>query len=432
VAATGVRGDILKGRRLALVIGCIVLALVIRLVFAADRLDTPPQLDAADYDRHALSIAAGEGYPQTKLVSGGGPTAFRAPLYPYFLGAVYAGTGTSGESGRWAAARLVQVVPSLATAVLVGLLAWQLWGAGVGMTALALASVYPPFVVFGQALLSESLFLPLELAAVIAAVRIRRSTHAHRWALAAGALCGLASLTRVTGVVLLVVLAGAAWSAGQGNRRRLTLVALVLGVAAAVVTPWTVRNAIATGAFVPLTTQAGFTLAGTYNDEARLDKDPPAAWRPYVREYQPILRNPSLDEVEAERELRSATFRYAREHPSYVPRVVFWNATRLLNLRGPRSEDPVAGENSISRELSALTVGSFYLVAVLGLLGVATGAGRRAPLFIWAYPLLALLSVAITVADMRLRMPAEPFLVLLAAAGLYGVTGRLRRSDAAS
>ena len=35
------------------------------------------------------------------------------------------------------------------------------------------------------------------------------------------------------------------------------------------VAPWTIRNAYELHAFVPTTTQLGWALAGTYNDQAR-------------------------------------------------------------------------------------------------------------------------------------------------------------------
>jgi len=61
--------------------------------------------DPADYDRLGRLLAAGKGFGTSVLSPSGGPTAFRPPLYPLFLGAVYKVTG-----GSMTAARLVQAV----------------------------------------------------------------------------------------------------------------------------------------------------------------------------------------------------------------------------------------------------------------------------------------------------------------------------------
>jgi hypothetical protein len=42
--------------------------------------------DAVDYDLHAITIAAGHGFPPTAIASPGTPSAFRPPAYPYLVG----------------------------------------------------------------------------------------------------------------------------------------------------------------------------------------------------------------------------------------------------------------------------------------------------------------------------------------------------------
>ena len=72
----------------------------------------------------------GHGFGETGLAAGGGPTAFRPPLYPLFLGAVYAVTGDSIT-----AARLLQALLGVAAVGLLGVIAWQLWGRRVALIA---------------------------------------------------------------------------------------------------------------------------------------------------------------------------------------------------------------------------------------------------------------------------------------------------------
>ena len=49
--------------------------------------------DPEDYQRHAVSIAAGHGFPSTVIASPGTPSAFRPPGYPFTLGGLYAVVG---------------------------------------------------------------------------------------------------------------------------------------------------------------------------------------------------------------------------------------------------------------------------------------------------------------------------------------------------
>src|SRR5690348_16137820 len=62
--------------------------------------------DPADYDRLARLLAGGHGWGHSELAAGGGPTAFRAPLYPLFLAAVYKVTNDSVTAARLAQALL--------------------------------------------------------------------------------------------------------------------------------------------------------------------------------------------------------------------------------------------------------------------------------------------------------------------------------------
>src|SRR3954468_15235729 len=135
--------------------------------------------DARDYDIHAASIAAGQGFSKTLT---GKPTAFRPPGYAYQLGAVYAVTGVADAPAhdRILAARLSQAVISTLAVVLIGILAAQLWGRTTGLVALGLAVVYVPLVLVGGSMMSEPLFVVLMLAALAVAVHQRRSPHRYR------------------------------------------------------------------------------------------------------------------------------------------------------------------------------------------------------------------------------------------------------------
>src|SRR5216684_1850209 len=152
----------------AVAVGLLVLALVCRLgVVAATphfRLP-PPGFDPPAYDRFGASIARTGAFPDLDHR----PTASYPPGYPYFLGALYAVTGTGG--GRVEAARIAGALLGTLAVGLIGLIAWRVWGRRAALAALGLAAVFPPLLVVGESLLTEALFVPLELAAVAAALQ---------------------------------------------------------------------------------------------------------------------------------------------------------------------------------------------------------------------------------------------------------------------
>ncbi len=76
-------------------------ALVARVLVVALTWDTPLSLDPLDFNRTAVSIASGNGYPPSNRAPGGGPSAFRPPGYPVLLGGVYAISGDSPTSAAW-------------------------------------------------------------------------------------------------------------------------------------------------------------------------------------------------------------------------------------------------------------------------------------------------------------------------------------------
>lgn len=387
--------------------------------------------DARDYDVHARSIAEGQGY--SKNLAHGRPTAFRPPGYPYFLGGVYKvfGVERAPAQRRLHVARIAQAFVGTAIVALVGLLAAQLWGWGVGLLALGLSAVYVPLITVGGAVMSEPLFDAFMLGALVAALQHRRSPHRYRWALLAGFVGGLAILTRANAFVLLVPLAWAVWD-GRPWRSRAALgpPAVLVAIALITLVPWTIRNARELHAFVPVSTQFGSALAGTYNDAVRADTQNPAAWQglKHIPDYAHLWERIDVTpEPVLERKLRSAAFHYIREHPTFVLKVGWWNTRRMLELAGLKRSRATAATITIDHKWADRGVLCFWIVAGLALAGALTSRARRAPPYVWLVPALMFLSVVFLVVETpRYRTPIDPFLVLLAAAAVAAGWERAR------
>jgi 4-amino-4-deoxy-L-arabinose transferase-like glycosyltransferase len=401
----------------------LLLALLLRVGYLVATPDQQLVHDAVRYDRIAKSVAQGHGYPYSRVE--GRNTAFRPPAYPYLLAGAYelAGVERAPMADRVLVGRLLGLLTGTLIVGLIGIVAMQLWGRRAGLIAMALGAVYIPLILVSSSLMSEPLFALLLLGALAAALQHRRSTHRWRWLLLAGFLGGLTILTRANAMVLLLPLVLAVWTVRPRlSPRSLAGPAVLVVVALVTVSPWTIRNAVVMDRFIPVSTQLGSALAGTYNDQARLDKENPASWRSirHVPEYRSLYKRlREIPEAEVEVILRERSKAYIREHPTYPFKVALWTSLRMLELGGMDWSRHTASTISIGPRWANAGVIGFWVFALLALAGAFTRQARRTPLFVWRIPVLLYLSVVFLVVETpRYRTGIDPFIVMLAALAL--------------
>lgn len=409
--------------RFAILAGVLLaLGLAVRVAYVLHTSTYVPRHDAHSYDVLATAIAQGHGWVY-------GPTAYIAPGYPFYLAAIYNLIGV--PHGMWTDVRLVQALVATVTIALIGWMALQLAGRGVALIALAIAAFYVPLVLVGVSLITESLFVPLLLAATNCALRARVAERRYWWIAAAGVFAGLASLTRGNGLILVPALALVVWTGRpRFSRQALGAPVILLIVAALAIAPWTIRNAIVEHEFVPVTTEAGLTLAGTYNDHAASTR---FIWQFSYRNYSAIKRNKRLNDAQRDTQLISAVAGYVGRHPEYVPEAMFWNTLRLLDLQGRRvSRQTARNDLRASPRWADLSVVCFWIVGALALIALFTRGARSLPRVIWVIPLLLYLSIApVTTGTPRFRAALDPFVILLAAVAIRSVSVALRERRAA-
>jgi 4-amino-4-deoxy-L-arabinose transferase-like glycosyltransferase len=401
----------------------LLVALLLRVGYVAATPGYVMVHDARAYDNIARSVAAGDGWGYARTE--GRETAFRPPAYCLLLAGAYklAGVAKGSEHERTVTARILGIVVSTLIVALIGVVAAQLWGRRVALLAMAGAAVYLPLILVGASVMSEPLFALLLLGALAAALQHRRSTHQWRWVLVAGLLGGLTILTRANAMVLLLPLCLAVWTVRpRWSPKALVVPAALVVVALLTVSPWTIRNAIVFDRFIPVSTQLGSALAGTYNDQARLDKENPASWRSvrHLPDYRAFYaRLQQTPEPEAEDYLRKRAKAYIREHPTYVGMVAWWTTRRMLDLGGLDWSRHTASTISVGPRWANAGVFVFWAFAVLALVGAFTKQARRTPFFVWLIPILLYLSVVFLVVETpRYRTGIDPFIVMLAALAL--------------
>jgi 4-amino-4-deoxy-L-arabinose transferase-like glycosyltransferase len=417
-------------------------ALVLRVVLIATTPHFGLIYDPADYQLHAASLALGYGYPPTQIATPGTPSAFRPPAYPYLLGGAYAVFGIHPNIGR-----LVGALLGTVTVLLTAWLGAALWDRRLGLIAGSLAAACPSLIVLNGSLLSESLFLPLELGLALTLLALRRNGPPLRLALLAGAICAAAALTRTVGILFVVPAVAAIVTLPTPRKARISATGALLAACVLVLTPWTIRNAEALHAFVPLNTQGGLTLAGQYNDEAGRDNGFQAVWRDFpsqtpelARQLAPLYKRPGgINEVQLSSRLTDAALTYLSHHPSEFLIASALDFLRMFDLGKGHSFTTNLAYNEMNgptalRRLTTIVIQLITLIAIVGLIARFTPklpSPPLGPLFVWSLPLLAILGTVPSTGTPRYRVIADPFLILLATTAMAALSGQRTRAIAA-
>jgi 4-amino-4-deoxy-L-arabinose transferase-like glycosyltransferase len=215
-----------------------------------------PAGDELRYTTPAVNLLAGRGF-SSAVSEPYTPSEATVPGYPLFIAAIYAVFGQQNS-----AVRIAQSLIDLLTCLLVAFISFNLAPAALrtpaAISALLIYGCLSWFTVdWTRYVLTETLalfFTCLAIAVGITAFRMGRWL----WAVA-GAMCGMALLTRADSVLL--VSAFVLFLALQIVRRRAAAVANLLFFSLAVVVilaPWILRNYYSLGKFQPLASEYGF------------------------------------------------------------------------------------------------------------------------------------------------------------------------------
>ncbi|MBN1594152.1 MAG: glycosyltransferase family 39 protein [Candidatus Coatesbacteria bacterium] len=247
----------------------VLFALLIRIVLLAFS-PGPPVLryfnfDEADYELLGKNLYEGNGYCYVP----GEPSAFRPPLYPIFVAAVFT---LSGERNH----RAIQWFQAIVSAVCAGLLyslGSLIFGPRAGIFAGLLFSIYPTMLYYVPKLLTETLFITLLTGAMLLLfVAVRRDNVAF-YALAGG-MFGVAFLCRTVLLPFLVLFFIPMMLILAKRRvvKRITpRIAAFYLVFLAAISPWIIRNYVVFSEFIPTDTHLGWVL--WHNTKVHFDFD---------------------------------------------------------------------------------------------------------------------------------------------------------------
>jgi len=411
--------------------------------------------DSKGYDEWARRIAAGDWI--------GTDVFYQAPLYPYFMGAIYAvaGNGAGHDAGHSVLAlRVCQAILGSVACALIADAAWRLFSKRAGIIAGLLLALYPPAIFFDGLVQKTALdaFLTSLAIWIISRIVVSPKSSWRSWA-ALGATMGALSLTRENALILIGIIG--VWALlgrpegrplheipGVGGTERSSRgrplgrphigysqsIAFALGVALLLM-PVAIRNYAVGGGFYLTTSQfgpnlylgnnartdgtAGSLIAGRGSSEYERQDAIDIAERAAGRHLTP-------GEVSSYWTGQSLAFIKSQPGPwlKLMARkvVLLWNSAEAFDTESQESYaewSPLLGIGAL--------VGNFGMLVPLAAFGVCvTWVDRRRLWILLALALTYAASVVIFFIYARYRYPLVPFMVLFTAAGLDRATEYLR------
>ena len=379
-------------------------------------------IDSEFYDLWAKDIAAGNWI--------GREAFFMGPLYPYCLAVVYA---VLGSDFAWI--RLLQTLLGSLTCVGIYLLGKRIFSRTIGLVGALICTFYGPLYYYENLLLATSLMVFLSLACGLLLTEAQ-SRNRGIWWLIAGLALGVSAVGKAN--MLLAVPFVLLWivdlNRSRGMRGGITS-AVWFGVGIVLmVVPVTARNALVQKDFVLLTANGGLNLYVGNNPDSegvwkRFDLPYPGA---NIDGHLAALRKGETaygetQPSEINRRLTAEVWSFIREDPGAFLALLGKKSLAAVNAFDVSNRDDYAFGQRFSAFLRLPLLG-LGVVAPLGFLGfvLCLRDPRRyfVPLLFTAVPFATMILLFVL---SRYRLPAIPFLCLLAAKAL-GDLVRLARS----
>ena len=379
--------------------------------------------DARGYDAWARRIAGGDWV--------GHDVFYQAPLYPYFLAAIYR---TAGHNLMLV--RVLQAGVGSCACVFVGQAARRFFSPAVGIIAGLALALYAPAIFFDSLLQKSVLdvfFVSLALC-LIAGVTSRADSQAPipfamwRWH-TLGITLGCLALTRENALVFIATIL--AWAAWRFGARAAIVVALGLAV---VLLPVALRNRVVGGGFYLTTSQFGpnFFIGnhpgadGTYQP-LRFGRGAPEYERQDATELAELAEGRSLTPGEVSSYWTDRAVTFITSEPAAWAKLMVRKVALLFNSTEMADTEDQATYANWSIVLRALgPVSRFGILIPLAAVGIIVTWSQRSRLgILYALLLAYAASVTLFYVFARYRYPLVPIVILFAAAGVIGVLRKM-------
>jgi tetratricopeptide (TPR) repeat protein len=380
--------------------------------------------DSRSYDEWARRIAGGDWV--------GSEVFYQAPLYPYFLGGVYALFGP-----ELVVVRTCQAVIGASACVLLGLAASRLFNERTGLVAGLGLALYAPAIFFDALIQKTVLDVFFVCLALWILSRLVASPASPRALLGLGLALGFLTLTRENALAVAAV--ALVWLAIRHDpqasrppvRRRAIEVGAFMAGLVMVLAPVAARNYAVGGDLFITTSQFGpnFYIGNNSRADGTYRSLRPGRGAPeYEREDATAIAEQALGRPLAPSEVSSywtdRALAFITSEPDAWLRLLARKALLLINTSEMLDTESLQTHAERSPLLRAgQWLGHFGVLVPLAFLGVmATWADRRRLSILHAIALAYSASVVLFYVFARYRFPLVPMLMLFASAGI--VMGR--------
>lgn len=367
--------------------------------------------DEREYIYLASKVAAGG-----EFVDSNGEYSTRSPLFPMTLGLLFRVFGTGLLVPHLLGCMLGTLVVFLGYH-LAKLLTNDEW---VGIVTAVFMSVYPGLVIYSGILQTETLYMVFFLFVLIMSAEMLQRPSPLNGAVF-GIAAGFAALTRAVFVGFFPAVVVALGLMMNDKKIRLLSVAIILFCT--VLAPWTLRNYMVHGEFVPVSSWGGISLltgnnpyaTGTWSTKAGFN-----GWREQEAKRLGYGDYQLLAETQRSAASKRIAFDYVMAHPVDAIVLALKKAHMMLFY-------PIANSDSDTRT-QALAVAGEAVLYMLGIVGIVSiGQWKRE----FTLPMMAVLFFIILQvvlhAEARYRLPLVPLFCIPAAIGLQSLIRKEER-----
>lgn len=377
-----------------------IVALIIRLAYVIPIKEIPTS-DAWEYSNIATNLVEHREYAHTP----GNPTMYRAPGYPFFIALIYSLFGVK----NYLAVRIIQALLGTLLCLITYFIAEKIFDERVGKWAAVISIFYSFFIYYCGALLSELLFTLLLAITILFLIKVHEAFKI-KYGILSGILLGFSALTRPIIAFFPILLFFWMLSIRVSSKKTLGLFIIMILFMLLIISPWTVRNYLICHDFIPLGAEGGQTLYMGNNPLATGGGD-----------MQHLPEFDKLPEAARDRAYYKKGLGFIRQNPARFFRLSLNKFIRFWRLY-PHRIHSIESKHQI---ISLLSYGILFPFFLLGLL-LGWKKNRKALLL---YLLLIYFTIMhmIFVAQIRFRLPIEPYIIIFGALGINFILVKFSR-----
>ncbi|MBI4379447.1 MAG: glycosyltransferase family 39 protein [Nitrospinae bacterium] len=368
--------------------------------------------DSGQYIAIAENLTNGKGFS----LDGNEPTFHRAPFLPYFLSLLL----LTSKNNWHLIASAANILISSITGVVVYFTSMRIINDGkIAIISSLLFAINPVSIFWSGFILTEPFFLLFFTLSILYLLKAADGQKMRDFVIC-GVLIGFSALTRpvILGVIPFIALWVLIFKnrsfAEQGIVPQLMKFTMTGIFFVLTILPWTIRNYVNSGEIIPITSEGhGNLIQGLTEDPKTLEQTP-------IFTPEEINNMEHLNDWEYRGVERERVIQYVLSHPRDVLRLMikkvfmFWSLIPEVNSTELRSDFFI----KLLMVLWATYSGVIYIFAIVGFFSVKGRNNIMLIIFIMiSFTIMHMFFLVVP--EKRFRLPLEPYLVILAAAGLY-------------